>query len=132
MDAITKALIELNKIGNKERAEDRETERLKTAAEGLGGQGYGGEPHGGNADRMADATAKLIEHRAKVKAARRERFKRKTDALKTVWSSLDGGAAFVALSVAYEGKNFKDISDAAGMSERWAYLQIEQLERNLK
>lgn len=132
MDAITKALIDLNKIGNKERAEERETERLKTAAEGLGGQGFGGETHGGNADRMADATAKLIEHRAKVKAARRERFKRKTDALKTVWSNLDGGAAFVALCIAYEGKTFKETADAAGMSERWAYLQMEQLERNLK
>lgn len=130
MNEITRALIELNKIGVAERKESREVERLTALAEGLGGQGFGGEPRGGGAsDRLARSAVRLSEYREYVKTERRSRLQRKLDAFAAVWRGLDTKAAFVAIAIAYEGKNIKEIAELCGMSERWVYMQIERLER---
>lgn len=128
MNDIQRALLKLNKLGNLKRSEDREIERLTTAARGLGGTVAGGS-RGGASDRMADSAARLAQYKEYVKGERRTRNRERTEALKAVWCGLDAEAADVAIMIALDHMDEEEIAEATGKSVRWVYLMMDKIER---
>ena len=123
---IEKLLKEFADYRWQEKQEDEYILELRTRAEGVGAIKYGDDTSrgSGDGDKMAAATIRLTEAKAKIAKKRVPRFELQADSCDWFYEHLTPEEARVMVMYAVDGLSYREISEKTGKSVGWVFNTV--------